>query len=131
VLLHPGSVVFSGSSDFLILGTPFKLTNLYTIPNAGWAWHVTRFVPIPKESISWLFSLREFRLASFMSLLAIILSLEKSFPNFNPVSMNNYRASFDKVARSPESSLIPEGLYPRSCKTRATSRKFLTPDYIV
>lgn len=39
--------------DSFILGTPSMETSLYTQPRAGCAWHVTRFVPMPKVSMAW------------------------------------------------------------------------------
>ena len=39
--LSPGMVTLVISCDSLMRGRPFTSTNLYTMPNAGWAWHVT------------------------------------------------------------------------------------------
>jgi hypothetical protein len=36
----------------LMRGSPFTSTSLYTPPSAGCAWHVTKLVPMPKQSMS-------------------------------------------------------------------------------
>ena len=52
-LLQSGIVIFSTSSESLILGSSPTLVSLKTIPRAGSPLQVTRLVPIPKALIEW------------------------------------------------------------------------------
>jgi len=51
-----------------MVALPLHSTNLYTNPNAGYFWQVTKFVPIPNTSISWPYYMNLSNDYSFMSL---------------------------------------------------------------
>mmetsp|Transcript_19720 Transcript_19720/g.28504 ORF Transcript_19720/g.28504 Transcript_19720/m.28504 type:complete len:227 (-) Transcript_19720:1007-1687(-) len=107
-LLFPGTVTLTTSSDSLMRGLPLISTSLYTQPRAGCFWHVAKWVPMPKISISCFCSFSSWRVCSLMSLLAATLNLRNSgILSVSAIFLKRALQPLESWARSPESRRTP------------------------